>query len=323
MNSLIRLENLPNELLTDIFKYIDARMLYQNFYNLNYRFNILLKSLTQLCLVLWPLQDDNYDDLFASRVHTLVVHYDVIFILSRYKHVRRVVLFNSKHDQISQIMIEGSHLETISLISPRCFYTTFNFHEMIFSNKFPHLNSCYLTTVYSPSIEVRQLSWSQSPSLHSLRISSRDSLIHVSILNACPNLYFLDLSLYQLDPTPLDIKPHRNLKRLKFILNNFTWPSDETIFETFFFLIPYLKQLNIHRSIVLPERIDDLLQFDSLRKILTRQLTYLEQFVYSLNLLNSDKMNRFELDKDISQIQKDFVNYFQNYKYYYLQIKMK
>src|SRR5579871_6114320 len=121
MNYLIRLEDLPNELLIDIFKYIDVRTLYCSFYNLNYRFNILLKSLTQLCLVLWSLKDnDNYDDLFASRVHTLVVHNDVSFTLSRYINVRHIVLYNSKHDQISQIMNEGFHLERISLISPRC-----------------------------------------------------------------------------------------------------------------------------------------------------------------------------------------------------------
>jgi hypothetical protein len=280
-----------------------------------------LQSLTKLCLVLWPLKCDNYDNLFASRVHTLVVHYDVSFTLSQYINVRHLILFNSKHDQISQIMIEGSHLETISLISPRCFYSTYSFHEMIFSNKFPYLKSCYLTTVYLPSFEVRQLSWSQSPSLRSLRISSRDSLIHVAILNACPNLYFLHLSLYQLDHTPLDIKPHQNLRRLKFILNNFTWPLDETIFETFFCSIPYLEQLTIERSISLPGTINNLVQFDRLSKILTQQLPFLKQFIFYLHLLNCNKINSFQLDKDIYQMQKNFVNIFQKYEYYYLRIK--
>jgi len=323
MNSLIRLEDLPNELLIDIFKYIDARRLYQSFYKLNCRFDILLDSLTQLCLVIWPLKDDdNYDDLFASRVDTLVVHFDVIFTLSRYINVRHLVLFHSKHEQISQIMIEGSHLETISLISPRCFYTTFGFHEMIFSNKFPYLKSCYLTTVYSPSFELRQLSWGQSPALRSLRISSHDSLIHVAILNACPNLYFLDLSLFQLDHTPLDIKPHRNLKRMKFTMNNLLWPSDDTIFETFFLSMPYLKRLSIQRSAALPELINELLKFDWLSRIITRHLRFLQQFIFYLHLINSNKMDRSELDKSICQIQQNFVNIFQNYRHYHLQISI-
>jgi hypothetical protein len=310
MKNLIRLETLPNELLIDIFKYIDARMLYQSFYNLNSRLNILLESLTQLWLVLWPLENDNYDELFASRVHTLVIHNDVNFTLSRYVNVRRLVLYQSKRDQISQIMNEGFHLEIISLISPRCFYSTFNFHEMIFSNKFPHLKSSYLTTVYSPSFEVRQLSWSQSPSIRSLRISSRDSLIHLAILNACPNLCSLHLTLHQLDHTQFDIKPHRNLKQLTFVLNSLTWPSDETIFQTFFLSIPCLERLTIERSILLlPET---LLHFDWLEKILTRQLLFLKQFRYCLHLLNSDQ--------NLCQIRKNFVNIFSNNKSYQLHI---
>lgn len=320
MNSLIRLEYLPNELLIYIFKYIDARNLYQSFYNLNYRFNLLLNSLTQLCLILWPFKCDIYDYLFDSRVDTLVVHDDINFTLSRYKNVRHLILSNPKHEQMSKIMNEGTYLETISLISPRCFYTTFNLNEMIFSNKFPYLKSCYLTTVYLPSFEIRQLSWSQSPSLRSLHISSRDSLIHIAILNACPNLYSLDLSLYQLDYTPLDIQPHQNLKRLKFILNNLTWSLDNKIFETFFFCIPYLEYLIIQRSITLPETINNLVQFDSLSNILNQQLIYLKKFIYYLHLLNSYQTNQHELDKDIYQIENNFVNIFQKYNYSYLHI---
>jgi hypothetical protein len=320
MDSFIRLENLPNELLIEILKYIDARTIYQSFYNLNYRFNILLKSLTRLYLVLWPCKNDFYDDLFASRVHTLVIYCDVIFTLSRYENVRRLVLFNSKYDQISEIMMNGTQLETISLISPRCFYTTFVFHEMIFSNKFTSLKSCYLTTVYSPSLEVRELSWNQSPSLRSLRISSKDSLIHVAILNACPNLSVLQLSVFHLDHTPVNIKPHMNLRRMKLIFDNVIWPLDEVIIETFFFSMPYLKRLSVQRSASVPETINDLLQFDWLVRVITRQLLFLQQFIFCLHLLNSHKIDQAELEKFICQIQKHFVNIYHNYQQYHLEI---
>ena len=320
MDHLIGLEDLPNELLSDVFTYIDARTLYHCFYNLSYRFNGLLESLTRLCLVLWKSNNDYYDDLFASRIHTLVVHTDVVFTLSRYINVRHLILFNSKDNQISQIKIHGYHLQTISLISPQCFYTTFGLHEMIFSNKLPHLKSCYLTTVYLPSIELRQVSWSQSPSLRSLRISSRDSLIHVAVLNACPNLVFLDLFLFQLDDTTLDVKPHRNLRRMKFILDKFFWPQDDRIFETFFFAMPCLKRLNIQRSAALPERLNDLLQFDWLARIIIRQLPVLKQFIFSLHLFRSYEFDRSKLDKYICQMQTNFVHSFQNYKHYCLQI---
>ncbi|UJR32271.1 hypothetical protein I4U23_019736 [Adineta vaga] len=315
-----RLEHLPNELLIEIFKYLDARRLYRSFSNLNTRFNTLLQSLTDLCLIIWSLKDDAYDYLFASRVRTLVVHFDVIYTLSQYMNVRHLVLFHSKHEQISQIMNEGFHLETISLISPRCFYTTFGFHEMIFSNQFPSLKSCYLTNVYSPSLEVRQLSWSQSPFLRSLRISSHDSLVHVAILNACPNLSSLSLSLFQLDHTPLHIKPHQNLKKLQFIMNNLLWPSDETIFDTFFYTMPCLERLTIQRSIALPEIIDKYLHFDWLSKIIFRHLSYLKKFGFYLKLINTNKIDRIELTQILCQIENNFVHSFQNNKHYRLLI---
>jgi hypothetical protein len=119
-------------------------------------------------------------------------------------------------------MIEGPRLETMSLISSRCFYTTFGSHATIFSNKFLRLKPFYLTIVYSPSVEVRQLSWNQLPSIRLLYIYIllRDSLIHIAILVACLKLYYLNLSVFQLHHTPSNIKPHINLKRMKFIFYN-------------------------------------------------------------------------------------------------------
>jgi hypothetical protein len=172
---------------------------------------------------------------------------------------------------------------------------------MIFSNKFPYLKSSYLTTVYSPSFQVRQLSWNQSPSIRSLRITSRDSLIHLAILNACPNLSSLHLTLYQLDPTPIDIKPHRNLKQLTFIFNGL-------IDEAFYSLIPCLERLIIEQSIHFSE--EDL-HFDYLGK----QLLSLKQLKYILHLLNS---NQYEI---ICQIQTNFLNNFSNKKSHHLYIK--
>ncbi|CAF0918745.1 unnamed protein product [Adineta ricciae] len=315
-----RLENLPNEILIEIFHYFDARRLYRSFYNLNHRFNTLLQSLTHLCLIIWSLKDDLYDDLFASRVRTLVVHFDVIYTLSRYINVRHLVLFHSKHEQICQIMNEGFHLETISLISPRCFYSTLGVYEMIFSNQFPRLKFCHLTNVYSPSIELRQLSWSQSPLLRSLRISSHDSLIHVAILNACPNLSSLSLSLFHLDQTPLNVQSHRNLKKLKFIINNLRWPSDETIFETFFCTMPCLERLVIQRSAALPDILNELQQFDWLAKIILRRLPQLKQFIFYLQLVNTSVMNPLDFNQYICQIKKNFVDKFHNYTNYRLLI---
>ena len=316
MTNGLRLEHLPNELFLEIFQYIDARMLYQSFSRLNNRLTILLASLTQLWLVLRPLQADTDDHLFATRVHTLVVHNDVSYSLARYVNIRRVILSNCKGDQISQLMLGSFHLESIALISPRCFYSTFLIHEMIFSNQFPRLKSCYLTSVYSPSFEVRQLSWNACPSLRTLRISSRDSLIHVAILNACPNLIFLHLSIDQFESTSSAIKPHRNLKELNFIVNYQSWPVDEMIFETFFSSIPCLERLTIERTSVPTE----LIHFDCLGKMITEELLLLRSFRFLLHLCHS---KRYEMTSNLCQIQKNFVNTFPDQQYYRLYINIQ
>ena len=320
MLPVIGLECLPNELLLDVFKWLDARALYRGFYRLNARFNRLVETLPNLHLTFGPSNDEHYDDLFASRVDTLLIQCDARFTLSRYVNLRRLILVNAKREQISQIMVEGAQLEILSLISPRCFYSTFGFHEMIFSNKFPRLTACHLTNVYSPSLELRQILWNQSPSLRSLRISSRDTQIHVAILAVCPNLEFLHLSVFQLDRTPCNAQSPARLKRLKFIFNNPDWPSDEMILDTFFSSMPFLERLSIRRLASVPDTIDDLLAFDWLSRVLTQRLSKLQQLHFRLHLLNSHQTDADELDRRIHQLRKNFVNIYQNARDYSLRV---
>jgi hypothetical protein len=68
-----RLEFLPNEILLDTFQYFDAGDLYRAFYNLNSRFNALLRSLSNLCITLLTFNSNetNYNKIFSSYIHTL------------------------------------------------------------------------------------------------------------------------------------------------------------------------------------------------------------------------------------------------------------
>lgn len=70
-------ENLPNEILIDIFQYFDARELFQIFYNLNMRLNELIKSFHHLNLrfhvELYSNNEINSTHLFPYYVHTLLV----------------------------------------------------------------------------------------------------------------------------------------------------------------------------------------------------------------------------------------------------------
>jgi hypothetical protein len=302
----MRLEDLPNELLIEVFQRLDARTLYQCFYHLNSRLDDLLCSLSTLCLILWPEQDTSYDDLFVEQVQTLIIPGASEFLLSRYPRLRRLILVNGKAKQITELLLQGAHLTSLSLISPRCFYSTFIIHEMIFSNKFPRLTSCHLTTVYSPSSALRHLSWQQSPLLRSLRISSRDPLIHVAVLTACPNLNALDLSIVQLDRTPTDIPRHERLKRLRLFLDRAQWPTDPLVFKSFFFSMPSVERLAVHRLAGLPHSVDDLLRFDWLAPVIDQRLLSLQQLTFCLHLSNTSEVPSDHLDGLIDQMRTKF-----------------
>jgi len=303
------IECLPNEILIEIFQYLNARCVYQAFYNLNQRLTNLLDSLTHLYLELRPNENNKYDYLFTSRIQTLIVHNHAQFRLVNYPNLHRLILYNSKDEQISQLFIDGLQLTSISLISPRCFYSTFILHEKIFSNQYPCLKSSYLTNVYSPSNEIRQLSWNQCLSLQYLRISSHDSLIHIAILNACPNLYSLDLCLLnQFDPTPIQsIRIHDKLKRLKFQLKQTISHANEIdLFESFFSLLPNLELLSLQCS---TNCLSKIFSFDTFAMILQQKCTYLKVFRLSLHLSTQ------QTKPILCQLKENFQKMFSSYQY--------
>ncbi|CAF3166970.1 unnamed protein product, partial [Rotaria sp. Silwood2] len=89
---LSRLEQLPNELLIDLFQYFDARDLFQSFYNLNFRLNTLIKSFHHLHLIfhieifLDNQIDDN--DYFPFYVYTLIVGRAININLNQFLNIR-------------------------------------------------------------------------------------------------------------------------------------------------------------------------------------------------------------------------------------------
>ena len=277
-------EDLPNEIFQEIFQYFDARMLYQIFYHLNHRFNQFIQSLCNLYLILSTSHSSTpIDDLFTSQIHTVIIHPNVKFTLSTYPNLRCVILHRPNSDQLSSMMKNGSDIEQIVLLSPRCFYSTYLIHEMIFSNQYPRLKSSHLTDVYSPSLQLRQISWSQTFALRSLRISSDDSLIHLAVLNTCPNLHSLQLVLSRLDPIPSNTPPHENLKKFKLLLMNSLEIFDEIVFESLFLFLPYLQQFTIQISI-------NPSHFDHLTTIIKEKLIFLQYFRFILPQSSSNSI---------------------------------
>lgn len=87
----LQFEQLPNEILIDLFQYLDARDLFQIFYNLNSRLNTLIKSFHHLNLRFhMELFIDNQIDnkhLFPFYTHTLIVGRAININLNQFSNI--------------------------------------------------------------------------------------------------------------------------------------------------------------------------------------------------------------------------------------------
>ena len=87
-----QLEQMPNEILIDIFQYLDARDLFQSFYHLNSRFNALIRSFHNLHLHFhmryFVDNQINDDDLFPFYVYTFIVGRAINVNLNQFSNAR-------------------------------------------------------------------------------------------------------------------------------------------------------------------------------------------------------------------------------------------
>lgn len=86
-----QLEELPNEILIDLFQYFDAKELFQIFYNLNSRLNTIIESFHHLNLIFHMqfFTDNQIDDqhLFPFYVHTLIVGRAININLNQFSNI--------------------------------------------------------------------------------------------------------------------------------------------------------------------------------------------------------------------------------------------
>ncbi|CAF4130413.1 unnamed protein product, partial [Adineta steineri] len=100
MSSLI--EDLPNELLFDVFQYLDTRDLYESFWGLNYRFNNILRSLKDLSLTM-EKNNPSLLTIFASRIARLEVNTWHEIDLIQFINLKSLILHRTTRNQITQI----------------------------------------------------------------------------------------------------------------------------------------------------------------------------------------------------------------------------
>lgn len=185
------LQHLPNELLLEIFRYIDSEDLYTSCLGLNARLNHLLHSLSHLSL---QIKNNalKYVELFATRITCLKVYSSHDIDWNLFPNVCSLMVTQMTWSQSTQLAVATlSSLTHLSLVSrPGDDPSSFLAYQ-VFSNWFPALRYVDLGRVDMPYGR----SWSQSPSLRCVSIVCSDSVLLQLVPKACPCLYQLKMRL--------------------------------------------------------------------------------------------------------------------------------
>jgi hypothetical protein len=256
--TIYKLDDLPNEILFEIFDYMYIHDLIRAFYNLNNRFNSILFSSNIHLRILYP------DDLENNSINQKLL---VNFIINQ-RYISRLRLTNDKNipdhrsikfSHIRSLILDTPTSKIIEIITPKIFprleylrigyYTSAKsqlnkLHQSIFSNAFPLLQKCSLNNVNDNNI------WTGSPSIRILGICSNNPRTVVErVLFASPHLSSLHLFLtWPSAHSILDeqiIEQHSNLQYLKLHLSG-CWTLEKL--DSFLAYIPTIQILNLRSS---------------------------------------------------------------------------
>jgi hypothetical protein len=308
-----RLEVLPNEILLESLKYLDARDLYRACYDLNSRFHQLVQSCHQLCLT---LSSSNYDEtmddeMFSPNISTLIVNKDAAVILGHFTNVRRLILHWLPDNVLEKLEVDIlPQLEYLYIDSPElsneCF--KFDFYEKIFTNGFPELKFCFLSKM-DPKLTYIQ--WRPTPSLIVLKIGRVDLFVYKEILSTCPNLQVFELALVEQYERPTAIEPHTNLKTLviKQVHNSMIVNTDSI--NMYLSCVPNLKRLSIHLRDCYTLEVEDLFGTDWLTSTIELHLSNLRRVDFDLTVYWNSEIREYteivflRLEEQFQKMQKN------------------
>ncbi|CAF2053725.1 unnamed protein product [Rotaria magnacalcarata] len=283
----MKFENLPNEILFDLFEYIDIRDLYNGFWGLNERINYIIGHLRNLSLNL-----ERYEvgliSLFAKQINRLIVNTWQDIDLSQFPRLKSLILHQITGNQLRQIRSEYMpNLVYLSTSSIPEFSLMPQLAQRIFSNAMPTIRYVDLGHVHVPHLHM----WSQSPTLRSLSVHTINPTIVPFILISSPNLVHLRVEfLFNTIPIFDSAPSLRNHPLKHFILSD---PYHKLSFNHIYTLlafIPNVDRIELNFLCKIP-----LIRF--LHSLLKR-LQYLNRFDCNIDDASNDKIT------DIQTIQQ-------------------
>jgi hypothetical protein len=306
-----QLEFLPNEILIEIFEYLDARDLYRAIYNLNFRFNTLLQSLNDLSLILSICDRDEITNnaIFLPYIHTLIIKYKTDVKLNNYTNIRRLILFwlsYTRPYKLETVILPHLEYLSINLKGSSSSFTIHRLHETIFSNGFPCLKFCSLPKMSTIQKTER---WTKLPSLHILKTGHIGLFTYIAILSTCPNLnifHFYEEKVLQTSILLPYYVNHENLKRLV-IKEKYIGPvSHVGVLNEYLLCVPNLEYLGIHITTYHMKNLQYLMEFDWFASTISFHLSLLRQFNFRLPVFRTKRMNKLINEDTFNQLEQRF-----------------
>lgn len=103
MSSISQFENLPNELIFELFVYFDVEDLFRSFWNLNERLNKILKSLKNLSMIIDDKTSSAVLQIFAEQIQSLIVKKSIRFDFRRFVNVENFQMTRMTNSDLEQI----------------------------------------------------------------------------------------------------------------------------------------------------------------------------------------------------------------------------
>ena len=197
-SQLTQFEQLPNELMLDIFSRIEIEYLHDAFWGLNLRFNVLFQSTKRLSFKFHDYIKDQRIKLYGSFVNELVIDTFKSCDLQLFPNVKKLTILNTDSNDLNKINPEIlpslTHL-TISLGST--FTAPTQLIQDIFSNKFPSIEYANLGQL----ARYDSYLWLIVPSLRFISVGLTRVHVMSDILMTCPNLNHLQLHILETTQT--------------------------------------------------------------------------------------------------------------------------
>ena len=279
----MNIQDLPNEIFIEIFEYLDLCDLFHGFVGLNQRLNDLLRVLSNLSLYLRQIQP-KLIELFADRITRLMVDTWQQIDFQRFPSLKSLIFHQMSSNHFRQIRSElMPNLLHLSTIHVPQFTLMTRLAEQIFSNALPSLRSINLGLVEVPLFN----SWSQSPSLSSISIHSRNPTLISFILHSCPHLISLHIH-FQMDTIAIfHSAPRIDNHPLKdFLLSDSYHRLLFNHIHTILLFIPNLRKIYLNCSLKIP--------FIRFARSLINRLPDLQSFHCSIDDSSFDKYTTIE-----------------------------